>query len=105
MSEAQSPYSAEDRERWKKSILAKGGEVSAKLEAILNRKDVKLEDMKLFKTDDEREPKEKRLRRFFDLLMARLKVVQDPRFGFDREQNRFLTVPELDEMPWIEVDP
>jgi len=105
MSEQESPYSADDRARWKKTILAKGGDVSARLEAVLAKKEVDLSDVELTQTDDEKEPPEKRLRRYLDLLMARLRVVDDPRFGYDPERGRFLTVPELDEMPWIECDP
>ncbi len=105
MSEQQSTYSAEDRGRWKKAILAKGGEISAKLEELLAKKDVVLDDIKLTQTDDVKEPKEKRLRRFFDHLMKRQRAVEDARFGYDPEKGRFLTVAELDEMPWIECDP
>lgn len=105
MSEQQSPYSGEDRARWKQRILAKGGEISAKLEELLAKKDVVLEDMKLTQTDDVKEPKEKRLRRFFDHLMKRMRAVEDPRFGFDPTRGAFLSVAELDEQPWIECDP
>lgn len=100
-----SPYSHDDRLRWRKLLLAKGGEVSKKLEDLLAGKDVKLSEIELRMTADEKEPKEKRLRRFLDLLMARLKVVDHPRFGFDMDTGAFLPVPVLDEMPWIEVEP
>lgn len=98
-------YSAVDRERWKKRLLAKGGEIAAKLEEILANKDVSLDDLGLKMVDDDKEPKEKRLRRYFDHIMKRLKVVDDPRFGFDPKEGRFLTVTELDEVPWIDCEP
>ncbi len=100
-----SPYSHDDRLRWRRLLLAKGGEVSKKLEDLLAGKDVILSEIELRMTADEKEPKEKRLRRFLDLLMARLKVVDHPRFGFDAETGDFLPTVVLDEMPWIEVEP
>ena len=100
-----SPYSSEDRQRWKGLLLAKGSEVASKLEEVLAKKDVTLEDLGLFMVDDAKEPKEKRLRRYFDHLMTRMRAVNDPRFGYDRERDRFLTIAELDAMPWIECEP
>jgi hypothetical protein len=100
-----SPYTQADRDRWRQLILAKGKEVADKLERVLNNKNVSLEEISLFKDDEPAETKEKRLRRFLDHLMARLRKVEDPRFGYDTERGAFLSVPELDEMPWIDVEP
>ncbi len=100
-----SPYTAEDRQRWKKKLLAKGGEVAAMLEELLAKKEVDLAKLELKMKDDEKEPKEKRLRRYFDLLMARMRVVEHPRFGYHPERGEFLEVAELDEMPWVECEP
>ncbi len=100
----QSPYTAEDRQRWKQRLLDKGQEISKKLEQVLAKKDVRLDDLELKLTDDENEPKEKRLRRYFDLVMARLRKVESQDFGFDRQRDAFLSVTELDEMPWIDTD-
>jgi hypothetical protein len=105
MSDEASPYTDEDRERWRKRLLAKGGEVAAMLEKLLAKKDVDLADLGLRMTDDEKEPKEKRLRRYFDVIMKRMRAVDHPRFGYDPEEGRFLKVAELDEMPWAEVEP
>lgn len=105
MSEMTSDYTAEDRQRWKNIILKKGGDVSAKLEEILNNKDVSLDDLSLWGDGEPGETKERRLRRFFDLLMARLRVVDDPRFGFDKEANAFLPVAALNETPWLDCEP
>ena len=99
------PYTAEDRGRWRKLLLAKGQEVSRKLEEILNGKDVKLDDLSLYGDGGPAELPERRLRRYLDLLMKRLRSVDHPRFGFDPARGEFLTVPELDAMPWIEVEP
>jgi len=100
-----SPYSQADRDRWRQMLLKKGKEVADKLERVLNKKDVDLEDMSLFKNDEPAETKEKRLRRYLDHLMKRLRSVDDPRFGFDPERGEFLSVTELDEVPWADVDP
>ena len=100
----ESPYTAEDRQRWKQRLLDKGQEISKKLEQVLAKKDVSLDDLKLKLDDDEKEPKEKRLRRYFDLIMARLRKVESSSFGFDRQRGAFLSVAELDEMPWIDTD-
>jgi hypothetical protein len=100
-----SPYTAEDRQRWKQKLLAKGGDIAAMLEELLAKKEVDLAKLELKMKDDEKEPKEKRLRRYFDLLMARMRVVEHPRFGYDPERGEFLTVAELDEVPWIECEP
>lgn len=100
----ESPYTAEDRQRWKQRLLDKGQEISKKLEQILAKKDVSLDDLQLKLDDDEKEPKEKRLRRYFDLIMARLRKVDSPSFGFDRQRGAFLSVAELDETPWIDTD-
>lgn len=100
-----SPYRAEDRERWRRLLLAKGQEIAKKLEDVLAGKDVRLEDLGLQMTDKEKEPKDKKLRRFLDLLMARLKLVDDPSFGWDAERGAFLPVAALDEMPWIDLEP
>jgi|GEM_PF-1626399 len=105
MNEITSTYTPEDRQRWKKTILKKGGEVSAKLEEILNKKDVSLEDLSLYGDGEPGETKEQRLRRFFDHLMKRLRAIDDPRFGFDSEAGAFLAVAALDEMPWVDCEP
>lgn len=100
-----SPYTKEDRERWRQAILAKGQEVASKLEKIKAGKDVKLSDIKLFKNDEPAETEEKRLRRFFDHLMARLRKVDAPQFGYDPDKGAFWTVAALDEMPWADLAP
>jgi len=100
-----SPYTVEDRQRWRERLLAKGGEVAKMLEELLANKEVDLAKLELRLVDDEKEPKEKRLRRYFDLLMSRLHKVDDPRFGFDPTRGEFLSVAELDEVPWIECAP
>lgn len=100
-----SPYTTEDRQRWKRIMLDKGGAISKMLEDLLAKKEVDLAKLELRMQDDEKEPKEKRLRRYFDHLMRRMRAVEDPRFGFDPAQQRFLTVTELDEMPWADVEP
>lgn len=105
MSTPDSPYTPEDRQRWRQALLSKGQEVAKKLEDVLAGKDVKLSDIELRQVDKVKEPLEKQLRRFLDLLMARLRKVDDPRFGFDREQNAFVPTAALDEVPWLELDP
>jgi len=100
-----STYTAADRQRWRQALLAKGREVSSKLEEILAGKDVSLDDFGLKMNGEPAETKEKRLRRFFDLLMRRLRVVDSPRFGYDPEAGAFLPVSALDEAPWIDVEP
>jgi hypothetical protein len=105
MSATESPYTPADRERWRKLILKKGGEVSAKLEEILNNKDATLDDFSLWGDGEPGETKERRLRRFFDHLMKRLRVVDHPRFGFDAESSDFLPVAALDDTPWLDCEP
>jgi len=105
MADQEAPYSNEDRERWKQALLAKGREVASKLEEILAGKNVTLSTMKLPWEEKPGERKEERLRRFLDHLMKRMRSVQHPRFGYDPERGAFLSVPELDEMPWIDVEP
>ena len=100
-----SPYTTEDRQRWKRIMLDKGGAISKMLEDLLAKKEVDLAKLELRMQDDEKEPKEKRLRRYFDLLMARMRSVDHPRFGFDPKTGSFLTVAALDEMPWAECEP
>lgn len=102
---ATSNYTQIDRERWKSAILAKGQEVASKLEQILAGKDITLAEISLFKNDEPAETREKRLRRFLDHLMARLKVVDHPRFGWDAEAGAWKSVAELDETPWIACAP
>lgn len=104
MSES-SPYTQEDRDRWKQALLDKGKELSDKLERLLAGKNVKLADISLFKGDEPAETKEKRLRRFFDLVMERMRAVNDERFGYDPERGEFWSVAELDEKPWADLEP
>ncbi|MCA9519179.1 MAG: hypothetical protein KC635_29790, partial [Myxococcales bacterium] len=59
---ATSEYTAEDRERWKKAILAKGKEVADKLERIKAGKDVSLNEIDAFGLSPTGETKEERLR-------------------------------------------
>ncbi len=105
MAEKTSPYSDADRDRWRQALLAKGKEVSDKLAAILAGKDVSLSDFELVQDGEPAETKEKRLRRYLDHLMSRLRSVQDPRFGFDPARDDFVAVAELDEVPWLDVEP
>lgn len=104
MSEA-SPYTPADRARWRQALLAKGKEIADRLERVLANKNVRLEDLSLYKNDEPAETKEKRLRRFFDHVMGRLRAVDHPRFGFDPERGAFLSVVELDEVPWADTEP
>jgi len=99
------PYTAEDRQRWKQALLAKGQEISTKLEELLAGKEVDLEKIELTQAADSKETPERRLRNYLDLVMRRMRAVEDPRFGFDKERNAFLSVAEIDEMPWIDVEP
>jgi len=100
-----SPYTAEDRQRWKQRLLAKGREISSKLEDILAGKDAKLEDFDLKMDGEPAETKERRLRRYFDHVMKRLRAVEHSRFGYDPATRAFLPVATLDDTPWIDVEP
>ena len=100
-----SVYTAEDRARWKTALLAKGQEISKGLEDVLAGKDAHLDDFSLFARGAPAESPERRLRRYLDLVMKRMRAVEDPRFGFDRERNGFLPVAAINEVPWIEVEP
>lgn len=103
----QTPYTAEDRQRWKQKLLAKGQEISTKLEELLAGKEVDLQKLELKKSaeGEPNMPPEKRLRNYLDLVMRRMRAVDHPRFGFDTTRNAFLSVGELDEVPWIDVEP
>jgi hypothetical protein len=103
--EPTAPYTEADRARWREALLRKGGEVAAKLEELMSKKDKTLADFSLLGDDEPGETKERRLRRYFDHLMRRLRAVNHPRFGFDRTRGAFASVTELDETPWLEVDP
>ncbi|MCC6623795.1 MAG: hypothetical protein IT385_21230 [Deltaproteobacteria bacterium] len=100
-----SPYTAADRQRWKQLLLAKGREVSSKLEDILAGKDATLDDFDLKMDGEPAETKEKRLRRYFDHLMQRLRVIDHPRFGWDADKRAFLPIAVLDDAPWTESEP
>ena len=100
-----SVYTTEDRARWKTALLAKGQEIAKRLEDVLAGKDARLEDFSLFARGEPAELPERRLRRYLDLVMKRMRVVDDPRFGFDRERDGFLPVAAIDEMPWVDVEP
>jgi hypothetical protein len=99
------PYTDADRARWREALLKKGGEVAAKLEELLAKKDKTLADFSLWGGDEPGETKERRLRRYFDHLMRRLRAVNHPRFGFDRARGGFATIAELDETPWLDLEP
>lgn len=100
-----SPYTAEDRRRWRQALLDKGQEIAKKLEDVLAGKDIKLSEIELKMVDKVKEPLDKRLRRFLDHLMARMRAVEHPRFGFDPEKGDFAPVAALDEVPWLELEP
>lgn len=102
---AVSPYTEVDRSRWREALLRKGGEVAARLEELLARKDKSLADFSLWGGDEPGETRERRLRRYFDHLMRRLRAVHHPRFGFDPARADFVTVAELDAVPWLDVEP
>jgi hypothetical protein len=102
---AASPYTEADRGRWREALLRKGGEVAARLEELLAKKDKTLADFSLWGGDEPGETRERRLRRYFDHLMRRLRAVHHPRFGFDPGRGDFVTVAELDAVPWLEVEP
>lgn len=102
---ATSNYTAADRERWKQAILAAGKGVADQIERIKAGQDVNLSELDAFGLSPVGETKEERLRRYLDHLMARLKVVGDPKFGWDAERGEFWTVAELDEQPWADLGP
>jgi hypothetical protein len=102
---AVSPYTDGDRARWRELLLRKGGEVAARLEELLAKKDKTLADFSLWGGDEPGETKERRLRRYFDHLMRRMRAVHHPRFGFDPARGAFVSVVELDAVPWLDVEP
>jgi hypothetical protein len=84
-------------------MLEKGRDIATKLEKILAGKDVSLEEISLLKNDEPAETKEKRMRRFLDHVMSRMRAVQTADFGFDHTTGAYLTVTELNEVPWIDT--
>jgi hypothetical protein len=100
-----SPYSASDRARWRRLLLAKGQEIATRLEDLLAGKEVSLDDFSLFARGEPGEPPEKRLRRYFDQVMRGLRAVDRPRFGFDPATGTYLSIAALDATPWIELMP
>lgn len=99
-----SPYTPNDRARWRRLLLAKGQDIAKRLEDILAGKDVSLDDFSLFAKGEPAEPPEKRLRRYFDQVMRSLRAVDRPRFGFDPVRGTYVAIAVLDETPWIELD-
>lgn len=100
-----SPYSANDRARWRRLLLAKGQEIAKRLEDILAGKEVSLDDFPLFAKGEPAESPERRLRRYFDQVMRSLRAVDRPRFGLDPVRGTYLPIAALDETPWIELEP
>lgn len=100
-----SPYSANDRARWRRLLLAKGQDIAKRLEDILAGEEVSLDDFSLFAKGEPAELPERRLRRYFDQVMRSLRVVDRPRFGFDPAKGTYLSIAALDEAPWIELEP
>ncbi len=98
-----SPYTPQDRARWRRLLLAKGQDISQRLEDILEGKDATLADFPAFPTGEPAESPERRLRRYFDQVMRALRAVDRPTFGFDPKAGSFLSVAALDEVPWIDL--
>lgn len=96
-------YSTEARARWRKTILAKGKDVSDRLAALLAGEDAELADIDLLHGGEPGERPKERLRRIFDHLMATLRRVDAPDFGRCTTCGAAMPERELDGMPWAEV--
>ena len=89
--------------RLKKTLLAKGQEVAAKLEALLNHKEVDLTQGIPFK--DPNEDPEVRLRRFLEQIDRAIKAFGTERFGRCTGCGEPIAEGTLNERPWTERCP
>jgi hypothetical protein len=85
---------------WKKTLLAKGSEIALRLEALLSKKEVKLNDLPPPKKPGE-DP-ELRLRRFLGQLDRGIKSFGTERFGRCAVCAEALPSAALAETPWLE---
>ena len=88
---------------WKRALLAKGSEIALRLEALLSKKEVKLNDLPPPKKPDE-DP-ELRLRRFLGQLDRGIKAFGSERYGRCAVCGDALDPAALGETPWLESCP
>ena len=88
---------------WKRTLLAKGSEIASRLEALLSKKEVKLNDLPPPKKPGE-DP-ELRLRRFLEQLDRGIKSFGSERFGRCLVCSAPIAEAALQETPWLESCP
>lgn len=83
----------------RKRLLAKGAEVAARLEAILDHKDVDLGDLPA-PVDPAADP-ELRLRHFLSSIDRAIKAFDTPAFGRCLQCGAAIDPAALEEQPWL----
>ena len=88
---------------WKKLLLVKGGDIAGRLSAILDKKEVFLNDLPPPKKPDE-DP-ELRLRRFLDQIDRGIKAWGTDKFGRCSYCGTELPAATLADQPWLDWCP
>lgn len=86
----------------KRQLLKKGAEVNEKLVAILNGKQVRIEDLL---GGQRGESKEEKLRRWLNLIDKKIKAVAAGTYGTCEACGKDLDFVGLEQVPWAEVCP
>ena len=85
---------------WKKLLLAKGGDIAGRLSAILDHKEVFLDDLP--PPIKPSEDPELRLRRFLDQIDRAIKAWGTDRYGRCMSCGTPLPAATLAEQPWLD---
>jgi RNA polymerase-binding transcription factor DksA len=93
------------RERWRRTLLAKGQDVAKRLERLLAGENVRLLDFDLLHGGEPGERPKERLRRTMDMLVGKARSVDSPDFGRCERCEGWLEERQLDETPWATVCP
>ena len=95
----------EKRDRWKKAVVVKGGEIARRLENLLasDEMDFRLSDVLTFADLGRSTKKKERLRAYLKYINTIIQSFDKGSFGLCSECGEALPEAQLDEMPWSDV--
>jgi hypothetical protein len=96
----EAPLEPADRDRLRRLLLAKGAELNDQLTRLLDGKEVALET--LVGGGDPGETPAERVRRFLDLIDARLGEIRAGTYGRCATCGERLGLARLEQMPWAD---
>ena len=93
---------ADQHKRWRAMLMKKGMEINGQLTKLLAGQNATLATLKLPNEDKGGEPKELKLRRYLNQVIAAQRRLDSPEWGVCQECGAPLPAAVFDEAPWTD---